>query len=361
MKETTSFSILGVALLAFVVLASSSVTTGFFTYGAVETSTDDPQVAAPQKEDRRIRLAVDAGQDLKVKEFEKVNLDASSSDDANGETLSYSWKLLSPKNSKIDLGDTSKKSLSFDAPSIGNKGQLVLVFRLTVSDGTSTGRDTVKVVVTPAEGGEPKVRNNIRTITVTDAGEPAGKFSVQDLCGDGTYAYSIMTAGVKWRTFPVTFAIDAANSHMDVTLAKNAIRKVFTVLDAQINPTVTNFRESTTYSSAQIKISWRPMDGPYGQLGYTSYSYRLDTKAMISATVAFDSLDKYFVSSIDRCSASGSSFDLQNIATHELGHAINLGHVSDRLQSMYPTSYAGETLKRSLGNGDKLGIKNLYG
>jgi hypothetical protein len=40
---------------------------------------------------------------------------------------------------------------------------------------------------------------------------------------------------------------------------------------------------------------------------------------------------------------------------------MNMGHVSDRLQFMYPTSFAGETLKRSLVNGDKLGIKTLYG
>ena len=103
------------------------------------------------------------------------------------------------------------------------------------------------------------------------------------------------------------------------------------------------------------------MDGQYGQLGFTSYSYRTDTKAILSATVAFDSRDKFFASPTERCSASGTSFDLQNIATHEIGHALNLGHVSDRLQSMYPTSFAGETLKRSLGNGDKLGVKTLYG
>ena len=56
----------------------------------------------------------------------------------------------------------------------------------------------------------------------------------------------------------------------------------------------------------------------------------------------------------------GDQFDVQNIATHEIGHALNLGHVSDKLQSMYPTSFAGETLKRTLGNGDKLGVSNLY-
>jgi hypothetical protein len=260
----------------------------------------------------------------------------------------------------LDVGDSNSKILSLTAPSLESNKKLVLVFKLTVSDGTFLGTDTVKVLVTGEENSriDPK---NVKTVTVTDAGNPSGKFSVQDLCGDGTNAYSFMTAGVKWRTFPVTFGIDATNSHMDITQAKAAIRKVFSIYDALINPTVTNFKEALTFSSAQIKISWRPMDGQYGQLGYTSYSYRTDTKAMLSATIYFDSTDKFFSSTVERCSASGTSFDLQNIATHEIGHALNLGHVSDRLQSMYPTSYAGETLKRSLGNGDKLGVKTLYG
>jgi predicted Zn-dependent protease len=301
-----------------------------------------------------------AGEDLTVKEKEKVTLDASQSSDPDGDQLKYNWKLLSPKRIKLDVGDSNSKILSLTAPSLESNKKLVLIFKLTVSDGTFLGTDTVKVLVTGQENSrtDPK---NVKTVTVTDAGNPSGKFSVQDLCGDGTNAYSFMTAGVKWKTFPVTFGIDATNSHMDITQAKAAIRKVFSIYDALINPTLTNFKEATTFSSAQIKISWRPMDGQYGQLGYTSYSYRTDTKAMLSATIYFDSTDKFFASTVERCSASGTSFDLQNIATHEIGHALNLGHVSDRLQSMYPTSFAGETLKRSLGNGDKLGVKTLYG
>ena len=301
-----------------------------------------------------------AGDDMTVKKNEKITLDASQSSDPDGDQLKYHWKLLSPKRIKLDVGDSNSKILPFTAPSLESNKKLVLIFKLTVSDGTFLGTDTVKVLVTGEENPrtDPK---NVKTVTVTDAGNPSGKFSVQDLCGDGTNAYSFMTAGVKWKTFPVTFAIDATNSHMDITQAKAAIRKVFSIYDALINPTLTNFKEATTFSSAQIKISWRPMDGQYGQLGYTSYSYRTDTKAMLSATIYFDSTDKFFASTVERCSASGTSFDLQNIATHEIGHALNLGHVSDRLQSMYPTSYAGETLKRSLGNGDKLGVKTLYG
>lgn len=301
-----------------------------------------------------------AGEDKTVKEFEKVTLDGSRSSDPDGDSLKYNWKLISPKKVTLDLGKTDKSSITFNVPPVGEKPRLILLFQLTVSDGVFLSRDFVKVTVT-GDFTPGKPAKNVKTVTVTDEGNPPGKFAATDICGDGSYAYSFLTSGVKWKTFPVTFAIDATNSHMDINQAKNAIRQVFAVYDARISPGITNFRESSTYSSAQIKVSWRFMDGQYGRLGFTSYSYRLDTKAMISASVTFDSGDRYFVSSIDRCSGFGSIFDLQNIATHEVGHAMNLGHVSDRLQSMYPTSYAGETLKRSLGNGDKLGIKILYG
>ncbi len=269
-----------------------------------------------------------AAGDKTVKAGDKVTLDASQSNDIDKDSLKFSWKLLSPKKVKLDLGDREQAAITFLAPSTGTKKEIVLVFKLTVSDGKFLNSDIAKVrVVTDATAGNISPIGT-RTVTVTDSGETA---------------------------------IDPTNSHMDATLAKGSIRKVFSTYDAQINPTITNFKEAATFSSAQIKISWRAMDGPYGQLGYTSYSYRLDTKALLSATIYFDSGDRFFAFPTERCSASGTYFDLQNIATHEIGHAMNMGHVSDRLQSMYPTSYAGETLKRSLGNGDKQGIKSLYG
>lgn len=108
----------------------------------------------------------------------------------------------------------------------------------------------VKVVVTN-DRKKGSMKKDIKTVIVTDTGEPAGKFSVHDLCGEGTNAYSFMTAGVKWRTFPVTFSVDPTNSHMDAAQAKDAIRKVFATYDAQINPSLTNFKEASTFSSAQ--------------------------------------------------------------------------------------------------------------
>lgn len=301
-----------------------------------------------------------ASKDVTVKESEKVTLDGSQSFDPERDVLTYDWKLLSPQKLALNFDTVDNKHLTFIAPSLGEQPRLVLIFRLTVSDGKFLSTDFVKVTVTSDHFAD-RQKNNVKTVIVIDHGLPSAKFSASDLCGDETNAYSFLTSGIRWRTFPVTFAIDPTNSHMDPTLAKNAIIKAFGVYDAWINPTLTNFKESPSYSSAQIKVNWRPMDGQYGQLGLTSYSYRLDTKALTSASISFDSGDKFFVSYSGSCSASGSSFDLQNIATHELGHAMNLGHVTDKLLSMYATSYAGETLKRTLGKGDVLGIKTLYG
>ena len=62
--------------------------------------------------------------------------------------------------------------------------------------------------------------------------------------------------------------------------------------------------------------------------------------------------------------ASGSSvMDLQNIATHELGHSAGMDDLystSCNLETMYGYSTEGETIKRTLNAGDIKGIQALY-
>jgi hypothetical protein len=84
-------------------------------------------------------------------------------------------------------------------------------------------------------------------------------------------------------------------------------------------------QKTSNYAAAKIKFTWI-LKAPFKQLGYTTFSYRTDTKALTSATVTLHSGDRYFVSPTGRCGGSGNLFDPQNVATHEIGHAINLGH-----------------------------------
>ena len=54
--------------------------------------------------------------------------------------------------------------------------------------------------------------------------------------------------------------------------------------------------------------------------------------------------------------------DFENIATHELGHAVGMGHPSDSCaeETMYRFAAYGETKKRDLNSGDITGVRKLY-
>jgi hypothetical protein len=56
-----------------------------------------------------------------------------------------------------------------------------------------------------------------------------------------------------------------------------------------------------------------------------------------------------------------AAYDIQNVATHEFGHILGLGHVQDRAATMFPTATLGETFKRSPDQGDVNGIHAIYG
>jgi predicted Zn-dependent protease len=56
--------------------------------------------------------------------------------------------------------------------------------------------------------------------------------------------------------------------------------------------------------------------------------------------------------------------DLQNIATHELGHAVGMADIyttSSQEVTMYGYSTEGETKKRSLETPDIIGLEKMYG
>ncbi|MES2153651.1 MAG: matrixin family metalloprotease [bacterium] len=61
---------------------------------------------------------------------------------------------------------------------------------------------------------------------------------------------------------------------------------------------------------------------------------------------------------------SSGAMDVLNIATHEIGHTFGLDHPKGggiACLTMYAYANYGETQKRTLGDGDILGIKSIYG
>jgi len=78
--------------------------------------------------------------------------------------------------------------------------------------------------------------------------------------------------------------------------------------------------------------------------------------------IAFNRAMSWFIApgEGDGCYDTTRAFDVQDVATHEIGHVYGLGHVSSPYNTMASTATTGETYKRSLASGDIAGIQGIY-
>ncbi len=194
-------------------------------------------------------------------------------------------------------------------------------------------------------------------------------------CDNTSTNFKKITGGVKWKTFPVTYRIDIdpsfeQSNSLTAAQAKAAIVRAFDTWDDEGHGGDSNgdfFAETT--GPANITVSFDPIDGPGGTLGFASLSYSPSSKSIFSVEIHFDSTDSWRNFPLE-CGPQSDTpnnmeFDIENVAAHEIGHAIGFDHVNGG-DDVYNTEYTyvifeGETHKRTLGDGDRIGIASLYG
>ena len=99
----------------------------------------------------------DAGADQTVDEGSTVTLDASGSNDPDGDTLSYSWSQQSGPS--VALSDSTAEQPTFTAPEVD--GDQTLTFEVTVDDGQLTATDTVSITVEDTTAATSSIANAI--------------------------------------------------------------------------------------------------------------------------------------------------------------------------------------------------------
>ena len=171
--------------------------------------------------------------------------------------------------------------------------------------------------------------------------------------------------GVKWSTLPVNYVINPTNPQglspefvtgaiftsaetWDNATSKGLFNDLY-VVDSSAQYGVQNFKNAIDFN-----------DYPDSNvIAVTSIWYTRVGKQIVEFDIRFNT---DFIWG-DATTSSGV-MDLQNIATHELGHAVGLADIYSTTCSavtMYGYSSNGDVEKRTLEQPDKVGLQKIYG
>ncbi len=181
-------------------------------------------------------------------------------------------------------------------------------------------------------------------------------------------AWEVLTndAGMelRWHTMPITYRINPSNgqglSELAVTTAiEDAIGEWEAVDDAYI--TFDNLGTTSQYGTeyGDDNLIYFEEDWAYDRdlLALTANWSDSSTGQILGFDIRINSEDHLWT-----VSEEPDRDDIQNMITHELGHALGLDHTEvDTTATMYGSAVSGETTKRELKWDDQAGANYLYG
>ena len=178
----------------------------------------------------------------------------------------------------------------------------------------------------------------------------------RDTCGDGSQEYKHIDPLAVWKNLPILYFIDLSSVPSDLI---QGVIDSFNVWNTTAGFTL--YQRTTSESNSKIQVSFETIDGASSTLAEARWSYSPTRGEMTRATITFDDREDWGLLTNESCGSNGSVFDVMQVGVHEVGHLSGLDHApTDRLQTMYASTGPGQTLGRTLGNGDILGFKTAY-
>ena len=163
-------------------------------------------------------------------------------------------------------------------------------------------------------------------------------------------------AGWKWSG-PVTFIVTPGNPSLNA-----AIDSADSTWDSQTKASLFTAPTGGTYPWGVRDYTNSVSFGNYqtsGVIAVTVTWYNRFTKNAVESDILFDTDFTW-----GDASGNPNVMDLQNIATHEIGHTLGLSDLYSTSCSpvtMYGYSWNGDTSKRTLESPDITGLQKLYG
>lgn len=175
--------------------------------------------------------------------------------------------------------------------------------------------------------------------------------------------YKLM--GVKWNTLPAGYVINPSNpDSLSEGFVASAISTAAETWDGSTSAELFNNGYSIDYSAQYGVQDYRNSIafGSYrdsGVIAVTSIWYSKKTKEIKEFDILFNTYYPWGDATVNP-----AVMDLENIATHELGHGIGLDDIytaSCSAVTMYGYSDNGDLEKRTLEAPDVTGLQKIYG
>ena len=201
--------------------------------------------------------------------------------------------------------------------------------------------------------------------------EPGEKDKCAADCGSGgsttSTCYSFLGNGAKWKTLE-PWVVNPSNTQLinaDYVLS-NVATDIQKWEDVSVDilsggsSTVDTLVADTSSPDGANEVYFGNVDSP-GAIAVTIvwgiFRGPPSGRELVEWDQVYDQID-FSWSTIGET----GKMDFENIATHEIGHAVGMGHPSDDCteETMYRFASVGETKKRTLEAGDITGVKDLY-
>lgn len=191
---------------------------------------------------------------------------------------------------------------------------------------------------------------------------------------NGAKCFSFLAKGASWKTTE-EYTVNPTNSdNLSPGFVSNTIRSSVDTWDDEVSFNI--FGKTNTDSTATAPLS---MDGNnvvvFGGIDNSNvigvtivwgvFSGKPNDRELLEWDMILNDLHFKFGDvgpTNELQNVDTDMMDLKNIVTHELGHALGLGHPEQSCsdETMHGFAAFGETKKRTLNNGDIRGVKRLY-
>ncbi len=175
-------------------------------------------------------------------------------------------------------------------------------------------------------------------------------------------AVSSYSTYARWASVPVTFYVNPANQDVSANAAAAAVEVALNVWSASGS----SFRYQyggTAHDTAiafdnRNVLLFRNVDN--GSTIATTYSWWNSSKQLLdSDVIMWDGGFRFFTGTAG-CGTPSKGVYIEDIATHELGHALGLNHSSSSGATMSPSSSYCSQAFRTLAADDTAGVSALY-